>query len=48
MQAQEKASEREERRKAGNPVETGSWAWGEESYDCHRVQMKRYPDRRDF
>ena len=43
MQAQEKASEREERRKAGSPVEAGSWAWNEEFHDCHRFSMKRYP-----
>lgn len=48
MQAQEKASEREERRKAGSPVEAGSWAWNEEFHDCHRFPMKRYPGRRDF
>lgn len=38
MQAQEKASEREERRKAGSPVEAGSWAWNEEFHDCHRFR----------
>lgn len=34
-QAQKKAEEREERRKAGHPVRSGAWAWSEEFHDCH-------------
>lgn len=27
------------------PCGFGSWAYGEQPYDCHLCQMKRYPDR---
>lgn len=27
------------------PCRFGPWAYGEQSYDCHLYQMKRYPDR---